>query len=122
MYGTNPPGEPTGEWAAFALIHLIVPLVLIRGDAELYIQARAYSLTLLMMLAVTLPYPPFLFFVGDWHNPLVAQILRFASLALASVVLIRSIRKSMAQSKARNLASLLAGTVGLLPGRADAQS
>lgn len=93
VYGTNPPGEPTGEWAAFALIHLLVPLVLIRGDAELYIQSRAYSLALLMMLAVTLPHEPFLFFVGDWHHPIVAQVLRWSSLTLALIVLVRSVRR-----------------------------
>ncbi len=91
VYGTNPPGEPTGEWAAFALVHLAVPLVLMRGDANLYIQNRAYSLALLMMLAVTLPREPFLYFVGDWHHPLVAEILRWTSLGLATVVVLRSL-------------------------------
>ncbi|MEQ9363185.1 MAG: DUF5692 family protein [Leptospirales bacterium] len=92
VYGTNPPGEPTGEWAAFALVHLTVPLILMRGNAELYIQNRAYSLALLMMLAVTLPREPFLYFVGDWHHPLAAQALRIASLTFAGIVCLRSLR------------------------------
>ena len=91
VYGTNPPGEPTGEWAAFALVHLSVPLLLMRGRSEMFIQVRAYSLTLLMFLAVSAPYEPFLFRVPDWHNPLVSLILRAASLALAVYLVLRSI-------------------------------
>ena len=60
VYGTNPPGEPTGGMGGPSRWY-IWPCrwSLMRGDANLYIQNRAYSLALLMMLAVTLPREPF---------------------------------------------------------------
>ena len=106
VYGTNPPGEPTGEWAAFALIHLSVPLFLMAGNAEKYIQYRAYSLTLMMMVGVTFPYEPYLYLVGEWHNATVAQTLRIVSFAWAAFVLVRSFRNF--QNEPRGLAALVA--------------
>ena len=107
IYGTGPAGEPPGEWSAFALTHLIVPLLLMRGDAGRYIQFRAYALSLLMMLAVTLPEPPYLMFTPEWHHPAIAAALRFTSLALAAFVLLRSLRRPTADGGAAGLVGLL---------------
>ena len=58
LYGRESPGG-IGASAGFGVIHLVAPLIAMRGDSELWIQARGFALTVLVAVHVGLPHPPF---------------------------------------------------------------
>lgn len=76
VYGNRP------GFAAFALVHVGVPLLACRLNASLWIQARVAILTLLMILRMTAPEPPFVVLVPEWQVPAVAQALHAAAFLL----------------------------------------
>ena len=103
IYGTGPPGEPVGQWAAFGIVHLLTPLLIMRGDAARYLQARAYSLALLMMVGVTFDREPFVYLVPGWYVSWLAQLVGAVALALALVEVGATVRARGRGKAARNL-------------------
>ncbi|MCP5497788.1 MAG: hypothetical protein H7A23_24815 [Leptospiraceae bacterium] len=89
VYGTNPPGEPTGQYAAFALIHLIAPILLMRGKVSLFMQYRSYTLAPAMTVFVLTTESPWFYKVPSWYSLNVAEFLGWLSLASACYVLFK---------------------------------
>lgn len=83
VYGTNPPEQPTGEWAAFALLHLLTPILVTRARPELFMQARSYSLALAMAAMSVYPKAPLIYTTPEWHARPVAEVLAWISLVAA---------------------------------------
>ncbi|QEP41689.1 hypothetical protein D5085_00135 [Ectothiorhodospiraceae bacterium BW-2] len=92
VYGTNPPNEPTGQWAAAALVHLLAPLLLMGGNAMRFIQARSYSLALVVGWMLVAPGEPYVYTVPEWYHQTVAELLAALSLAIVALFLGQSVR------------------------------
>lgn len=100
VYGTNPPDRPTGEWAALAVVHLLVPIVAAKGRAEDYMQSRAYSLMMISALGLLYPHPPLMYTSPDWHARPVAEVLALISLAIAAATVVLAFKKRRAAAAA----------------------
>lgn len=93
LYGRNSHGV-YASYAAMAVVHLGAPLVAMRGQSDLFVQYRAFALTLMVLLRVTVPYPPFVALSAHWYDPAIAAVLRAISLALALCVAAQAITRA----------------------------
>ena len=57
------------QFAAIALVHLGAPLLLMRGNASLYLQYRPYTLAPVVMVGIFASGPPWLYLVPEWYAP-----------------------------------------------------
>jgi hypothetical protein len=89
-----------GAFAGLAVIHLLAPLVTMRGRSELYIQSRAIALALVVGLRIAAPHPPYLYLTPDWYVPAVGSVLSAVSLLLAGCLAWRSIARAMTRTAA----------------------
>ncbi|MBI5607288.1 MAG: hypothetical protein HY902_00240 [Deltaproteobacteria bacterium] len=103
VYGDRP------EFTAFALVHVLAPLLAGGGRADRWIQARTAALALLMMVRMSAPQPPWLVRVPEWHHPDWARGLAWLSLAVAAAVALQSgWRRASADGPRKLLGALLA--------------
>jgi hypothetical protein len=86
-----------GASAGLAMIHLVAPLVTMRGRSELYIQSRAVALALVLIVRMAAPHPPYMYLTPDWYMPAVGSALSAVSLLLAGGVAWRAIRQALSQ-------------------------
>jgi len=104
VYGVDKPPDGPGASAGFALVHLLVPLLAMRGDAKLWAEARTYGLAVLMLWRFEFPRPPMLLRTPHWYHPDVHTALSIASLLVCSFVVYRAWKRR-------------AGAVGWIAGR-----
>ncbi len=111
VYGTNPPGHPTGEWAGMACVHLGAPLLLVlfARDSRLYIQMRTYALYLSIALVLLVPYAPFVHRTPNWHSFAAADFLAGMSLTFAVLLLLKHLRAGRHGNLPANPVEWLAG-------------
>jgi len=106
VYGCVP------SFAAFALVHLAAPILACRGRSELWLQARVAVLSVMMIVRMSAPNPPFLYLVPHWYSPPVATALHVASLGMAIVVAARSFREARRTGVRRDLLGSSTGLLG----------
>lgn len=100
VYGTRP------EMAAFGLAHLIAPLVASAGNAGRWPQARALTLSLLMIFRMS-TQPPYLVLVPEWNSPLIRSALHVGAFAVALVAAWRTARNAMSTREPRTFLDLI---------------
>jgi hypothetical protein len=116
LYGRDSHGK-IGVFAGLAVIHLLGPLLAMRGRSDLFIQSRAIGLMFVLALRMSLPYPPFLYLSTGWYIPAVATVLRVASLALAVALVVQSVARARLGGRAGNGLEHLVLALGLRPAR-----
>ena len=89
VYGTNPPDRPTGEYSGVAVIHLVVPLLLMGRRGLLFAEMRLYSLFLVMAILLVVPFAPFVRATPEWYARTIADGLGWLNLVLALVLIVR---------------------------------
>lgn len=108
VYGTNPPGRPTGEWAGLAVVHLMAPLCIMARNGTLYIQMRMYSLCILAGLALIVPFEPWLYRTPDWYHRPLADALAYISFGLATLLFLLQFRAGARSDVPANPVQVLA--------------
>jgi hypothetical protein len=99
IYGRDSHGAK-GVFAALAVVHLLVPLLAMRGNGGLYIEARALVLTAVAVLRIVVPHPPLVYPSPGWYAPAVADALHVASVALVTYLAVGALwRPRVAQSR-----------------------
>ncbi len=99
LFGSNAPGEPTGQWGGYTMIHLAVPLLLMGKNASLYMQMRVYSLCWSVFIPLAYPHPPLMFKTMDWYGPNIITILQWLSLGAALYLVWRSWTRVVAKGE-----------------------
>lgn len=89
VYGHVYP-DAVGPYAAFAVVHLVTPLLVMRADPARYMEARAFALALLMIWRFSFPESPWLIRTPELFVPALHHGLSVGSLLLASVVGLRA--------------------------------
>lgn len=102
IYGISSEGNDS-PYAAFAVCHLIVPLLLMGKSGLFFLQARAYSLGLFMMIFMSVPFEPFYYTSPNWYNPTVLFSLRMLSLGLGLWTSFNIIKKAYSLPRPQNL-------------------
>lgn len=92
-------------FVAFAIAHLVGPLVAARGRAERWIQARVVGLALLMTVRMTAPHAPWIAAVPTWRSPVAADVLAALAVVMAGWGAVRTFR---ADAVERSRSTLLA--------------
>jgi hypothetical protein len=80
VYGTAAPGDPKGNGAGLAVVHLVVPLLFARGAADRWMAGRMFALCLTFISVPTSHSP---YDTSHWYDPTVASVFGVAALALA---------------------------------------
>ncbi|OSM01408.1 DUF5692 family protein [Magnetofaba australis] len=109
VYGTIPPETQPGQWAAFAIVHLLPPLLLMGGNGARFIQARTYTLPFAMALYITNPGAPWLPVAENWHSPQIALALGAVALLMTVATAVMMWRGRPAGEAPRTLLESLLG-------------
>lgn len=106
IYGVSKFGEGS-PFAAFAICHLVTPLLLMGKTGDLYMQARAHSLSLYMFVRMSIPYEPFFFETPNWYNPTFQVFMQVIAIGLTLWTVYLAIQKIRTTENAQNIVQLL---------------
>jgi hypothetical protein len=93
VYGSAAPGQPLGIWGPLGIVHLGVPLLLMRGDAARWLEARAIVLALTIFWSLTFPDPPWTPMSEAWYVKSIADAIEWGAVVTAVAVVARRLIK-----------------------------
>ena len=109
VYGTNPPGQPTGEWAGLAVVHLSIPVLLMGKRGLGFAEMRLYSLYLVMGSLLLVPFAPFIQATPEWHNRTIADALGWLTFSIALLLMTMQLWNRPSEGKGLSLVQFVAG-------------
>ena len=107
IYGCRGPEHEFGQYVGLAGLHLGVPLFLMFGKSNLFIQMRGYALYFTVAAVLIYPFEPVYINTSDWYDAKTADLLGYAALALAVLLLLQNVRTARRQAAEDSPANLV---------------